>query len=172
MACIHMHGLHSYAWGLVHLRSPRWSAARGLHAASTRLAPVGRLPTAASHRPLSPHCRAGKDIEHSGAYSRLFRTCAYPSDVLGHGWKAFEGAWPQGFRKQVARDAAAHDALTACAPHSEEEEMALARECCFTHYPGCQVDGVNLCHDRSRCPRDPNHWHPNCTTFSGMQVSM
>lgn len=105
-------------------------------------------------------CIAAGEITHLSAFfSNYYRHCTFPGDYLGHGWKEFVTSWKEGFRKDMAKDLTSHDSLEPCRPLSVEDEFRVARDCCFTHYPGCKrQDGINVCYDRSKCPRDPNWW--------------
>lgn len=72
----------------------------------------------------------------------------------------------------MAKNLTVHETLPGCQPLTLEDELRVAQDCCFTHYPGCTDSaGGNRCHG-AHCPKDPNWWHPNCTSVDGMEAPM
>ena len=106
---------------------------------------------------------------HFQLHTRVFYTCGYPSEVLGHGWKAFKAAGPEHVRQDSPHssrgDAVGDSLLTTCDRSlTLAEELQLAKQCCFNHYPGClDSGGENVCAKGEHCPRNFHHWHANCT---------
>ncbi len=98
-------------------------------------------------------------------HNQLFYTCGYPGDILGHGWKRFDSAWPQQVRQALAGDLSAYTTPAVCSQSlTEEDQLLLAKRCCFNHYPGCVTSrGENVCAQGGHCPANPHHWHRNCT---------
>ena len=94
---------------------------------------------------------------------RVYYTCTYPQDVLGHGFKGFEALWPYAVRQAVAADPWSASAPLGCnLSLTAADELALAQACCFRQYPGClSSDGRNVC-DGPHCPANPLHWARAC----------
>ncbi|GAB4822345.1 hypothetical protein N2152v2_009391 [Parachlorella kessleri] len=115
-----------------------------------------------------PQGNAGNAV-HFQLHTRVFYTCGYPSEVLGHGWKDFQAAGPEHSRPGLPHSSGSSSIgdtlLTTCDRSlTLAEELQLATQCCFNHYPGC-IDsrGVNVCAKGLHCPRNFHHWHTNCT---------
>ncbi|KAI7846174.1 hypothetical protein COHA_000344 [Chlorella ohadii] len=115
----------------------------------------------------------GNPISQSDTFRRYFRTCAWPSDILGHAWKAFDKHWPQEYLHDLAKNVSAHDTFPECDKrYTLADELAMAQTCCFTLYPACaNPDGGNRCHG-PHCPKNPLWWHPNCTSIPFLAAPM
>lgn len=95
--------------------------------------------------------------------ARIYHTCTYPSDVLGHGYKQVEELWGYDARRAVAADPESLSAPPGCnLSLTATDELALAKACCFRQYPGCSDGrGGNIC-GGPHCPPNPLHWAKEC----------
>ena len=80
--------------------------------------------------------------EHPDHFKLVMR--CWSSDLIGHGSKAIGTIFWAG--------RADHNSVVPnCLYNTPEEELEVARRCCLWHYPGCVIDGQNVCKAEPHC---------------------